>query len=460
MHIRKFGRKKVAMRVISLFLTLILLQTVICENCMTARAAEAEASTIRLIRTEGRTSIKADGSKLTQTEGMRLFSGTCISTAESSYAWLMLDDTKAAKLDAYSEAVIEKNRNALDITLNAGKIFFDVTEKLSADESFTIRTSTMAMGIRGTIGVVEATDLNKAVLYILEGEVGVTVINPETGEKRSAQIHAGEIADTDALVELPVGTTETITIRRLTRKDITGFVLAEVAEGNTAGAGRTRFQTRGGEDVLSRRIYDATEERLDLRGVQPGEAKQTLDSEQAPIDPWFLDYHYYGVHNPDVVKELGTDPKALEKHWEEFGRKEGRDPNTGIAIGREQDETKKLSEWEDFYAEQLRLIAEEEARKRAEENGEEESSQSDDSNTEYSINCPSQTTDGRPMAVSPTKAKKGDTVTVTIDAPGSYYVHISYSGKTVTIQTTGSNPTTATFTMPGNKVSITAGPTP
>ncbi|MBR4530676.1 MAG: FecR domain-containing protein [Lachnospiraceae bacterium] len=459
MLIRRSDRNSIVMRGVSLFLTFILLQTAVCGNCITAHAAEAEASTIRLVRTEGRTEVKQDGKVLTQTEGMRLFSGSCVSTAESSYAWLMLDDTKAAKLDAYSEAVIEKNGGALEITLNAGRIFFDVTEKLSADESFTIRTSTMAMGIRGTIGVVEATDFNKAVLYILEGEVVATVTNPETGEKRSGQIRAGEIADTDALVELPAGTTETITIRRLERRDITGFVLAEIAGGNIADAGKTRFQAHGGEDVLSRRIYDATQENLDLRGVQPGEAEQQLEQEQAPIDPWFLDYHYYGVHNPDVVDELGTDPAALKKHWDEFGKKEGRDPNTGIAMGRDQEKYKKEAEWEDFYAEQLRLIAEEEARKRA-DGSVEESGASDSSAAEFTINCAQTASDGSTMSVSPAKAKKGDTVTVSIDSTGSYWVYVTYNGKTVQLTTSGSSPTQVTFTMPGNSVSITASPIP
>ena len=348
-------------RIITLLMALaVLVQTASRGGGTIVHAAEGEASTIRLYKTEGTVAISdGDGLKRINSEGMRLFSGNSISTAASSYAWLMLDDSKAAKLDAYSEAVIDKKGKDLAITLNAGKIFFDVTEKLAADESFTIKTSTMTMGIRGTIGVVEAADFNKTVLYLLEGEVDATVTNPETGEKCSGHINAGEIADADALVELPAGSTETITIRRVTRADITGFVLAEVAGGNTADAGRTRFMEHGGENVLSRRIFDATEEQLDLRGVQPGEAQQVLDREQAPVDPGFLDYHYYGVHNPDVVDELGTDPEDLEKHYKEFGQKEGRDPNTGRAIEHEEEKRKKEDAWKKFYYELMKLLEEE-----------------------------------------------------------------------------------------------------
>ncbi|MBR4530674.1 MAG: hypothetical protein IKO80_10420, partial [Lachnospiraceae bacterium] len=86
---------------------------------------------------------------------------------------------------------------------------------------------------------------------------------------------------------------------------------------------------------------------------------QVLDREQAPVDPGFLDYHYYGVHNPDVVDELGTDPEDLEKHYKEFGQKEGRDPNTGRAIEHEEEKRKKEDAWKKFYYELMKLLEEE-----------------------------------------------------------------------------------------------------
>lgn len=46
----------------------------------------------------------------------------------------------------------------LELYVRSGSLFFDVTEPLEEDESMDIRTSTMAVGIRGTSGWVEVED--------------------------------------------------------------------------------------------------------------------------------------------------------------------------------------------------------------------------------------------------------------------------------------------------------------
>ncbi|MBR4529857.1 MAG: hypothetical protein IKO80_06240, partial [Lachnospiraceae bacterium] len=74
-------------RIITLLMALaVLVQTASRGGGTIVHAAEGEASTIRLYKTEGTVAISdGDGLKRINSEGMRLFSGNSISTAASSY---------------------------------------------------------------------------------------------------------------------------------------------------------------------------------------------------------------------------------------------------------------------------------------------------------------------------------------------------------------------------------------
>lgn len=430
------------------------------------RAANGEASTIRLARTEGTVMLTDKAGKtLTKTEGMRLFTGNTIATtADKSYAWMNLDDTKAAKLDAYSEAVIEKSGKNLSIKLNAGDIFFDVKEKLAADESFEIRTSTMVMGIRGTIGAVRAVDANRATIMILEGEVQVTVTNPQNGETATGIVHAGEIGETDAMAIRQGGTTAVIKIRRINAPEIPGFILTEIAGGNVADGAGARFQPAGGENILSRRIYDATQQRLDLRGVQPQEALERLAADQSAVQPGFFDPAWYASKYPDVAAACGTSVEALQQHYQTLGQNENRQPNAGAAVAAEQKKQQQTKAWAEFYEEQQRLIAEEKAReeearlRREQEERENEEMEgsvgstgseqtsSGSSATKYSISS----TFGL-FVPSKTSASAGEIITITnTDTTQMYNCAVDGVGNLGLIAPGG----TVSFTMPARNVTI------
>lgn len=99
-------------------------------------AAET-ATTVQLTRTEGTVSVaNASGRGVTVREKMRLYGGYTVKTEARSYAWLALDDTKLAKLDAASEVEIRKNGKSLEVLLNSGNLFFNVTEPLSKGTTF------------------------------------------------------------------------------------------------------------------------------------------------------------------------------------------------------------------------------------------------------------------------------------------------------------------------------------
>ncbi len=226
---------------------------------VTALAAEVSdaASTLRLERTEGTVTVEnASGKNLTVRKAMRLYSGYGVETASASYAWISLDSSKAIKLDASSEAEVAKSGKKLEVRLNSGKLFFNVTLPLEADETLDIRTSTMVTGVRGTSGWVEVVDRSTVRISLLEGELTIVSIDPETGAKRTTVLtgghtltivyHGDELVVESGLltedeiirqlIENGVIRQEYITtigpglrIEELQEEDVPGFVAVEVA---------------------------------------------------------------------------------------------------------------------------------------------------------------------------------------------------------------------------------------
>ena len=178
----QFERGEIAVREKSIpqRLLSLLLACVICLTCApTAYAESAVAASMRLMKTEGTVSVSnSSGRTVTQTERMSLRSGYQLETAEKSYAWINLDDVKLAEMDAVTEIGIRKKGKKLDILVESGSLLFKVDEPLEGDENLNIRTSTMAIGVRGTCGWVKVIDQWTSRIYILEGSVEASVSDP------------------------------------------------------------------------------------------------------------------------------------------------------------------------------------------------------------------------------------------------------------------------------------------
>ena len=158
-------------------------------------AEDSTATTMRLMRTEGTVSVENNkGRTVAAREQLRLYNGYSVKTEASSYAWINLDDTKLIKEDAVSDISVRKNGKKLELLVDSGSIFFNVTEPLNAAETMTIRTSTMAVGIRGTCGWVKISDERVSQIYVLEGSVETSVTDPVSGETKTETVSAGETA--------------------------------------------------------------------------------------------------------------------------------------------------------------------------------------------------------------------------------------------------------------------------
>ena len=230
--------------------SILLALTMMLALALPAAAAENTASTMRLMETEGTVSTENSvGTALTVRDGMRLFSGYQVATEAASYAYIALDNSKTAKLDASSAAKVAQSGKQLELNATAGSLFFNVPVALKAGESMNIRSSTMVTGIRGTAGWVRVLDRYTTRIALLEGTATIHSRDPLTGANRSVTIHGGQIATiilhekaaamTQQLINQGVIIEENIVeeltklgqvVEELQEDNVPGFVASEVAK--------------------------------------------------------------------------------------------------------------------------------------------------------------------------------------------------------------------------------------
>ncbi|WP_034445721.1 FecR domain-containing protein [Butyrivibrio sp. AE2032] len=150
------------------------------------------ASTMRMLKQEGIVKLYDSNNKeLSIKENLRLNSGNSLTTEAQSLAGVALDDTKTVTIDELSNILVNQDGKKLSIDLKDGSLFFEVTEKLDADASFDIRTSTMVVGIRGTSGIVTTNDKGEDVVIVTDGSTEVTAIDLGTGKTVTTVCNAG-----------------------------------------------------------------------------------------------------------------------------------------------------------------------------------------------------------------------------------------------------------------------------
>ena len=173
-----------------------------------------KAAAMRLRKTAGEVWVSDEKKKdVPLAEDLGLYSGYRVDTWEESYAWIDLDEVKLTKMDADSRVEVVKEGKELEILVKSGSIFFNVTEPLAEDETMTIRTADLLVGIRGTCGWVDA---EKKQAALLEGKIRCEA----DGER--ANVSAGE--------KVLLGEDGQLTVTPLTARDVPGFVRAEFEE--------------------------------------------------------------------------------------------------------------------------------------------------------------------------------------------------------------------------------------
>ena len=190
------------------------------------------ANTMRLLRVEGTVNIEdSNGGTKPVMDNIRFQSGDALSTGSDGLASVGLDDSKIITLQNDSRAEFQKNGKRLELKLTRGALFFNVMEKLGADESFEIKTSTMTVGIRGTSGMVyfDTDDGGRESLIVTDGAVEVSATNPVTGETRTAKVEGGQRVKVYLYSDRIADSVE-FYLDEVTEEDLSDFALENITE--------------------------------------------------------------------------------------------------------------------------------------------------------------------------------------------------------------------------------------
>ena len=186
------------------------------------------ASTIRLMKTEGKVSIQnPNGTDISTQSQMKLYNGYQITTSSKSYAWLTFDEHKVVKVDANSIVEVQKKKEKVTLYIVAGNLFFNVKEPLKSKEGFHVKTSTMTMGIRGTSGIVTASKDGKSEIRLLTGKVHVYVEEAVHDSRTSYVLEPGQLLYCNALQDEKKAETIAVTMKE---EDVPSFAVKEVVE--------------------------------------------------------------------------------------------------------------------------------------------------------------------------------------------------------------------------------------
>ncbi|MCR5388509.1 MAG: FecR domain-containing protein [Lachnospiraceae bacterium] len=241
----------------------------------TVEAASYAGTTIRLEKTEGTVTVKnAAGKEISLDEGGKLLNGYVVTTADKSYAWISLDDKKVLKLDAASSVELEKNKKKLTISLNAGKLFFDVKAKLTINEEMVVKSSTLVTGIRGTSGLLESDNSGEAKssgLQVYDGTVAASAltIDPKSGKP---QADAPLSVEAGNGVSVSSDSNEAPQVAEISASDIPGFAAVAIKEDPALQA---RIEESSNLNVQE--IVDSADEKLTADEKAAEEKKESLE---------------------------------------------------------------------------------------------------------------------------------------------------------------------------------------
>ena len=256
-----------------------------------ANAESYDAETMRLLRQEGAVEIfDPSGESRFVMENVRFASGEALETGEDGLASVSLDVGRIVTMDAVSRAEFLQEASHMKLTLCRGTIFLDVANKLGDDESLDIQTSTMTVGIRGTIVYVsedfsEDGQTVNTRLGVLEGTAEIDYVD-NTGARRRLAVSAGMEVNISAPAPASgesgqsSGSRESASpgvspvLSEITHDDIQGFVEREISR----------------EETLVRRVTEGSERGAVILDPEASADKPEITSTDWPADgDWVWD---------------------------------------------------------------------------------------------------------------------------------------------------------------------------
>ena len=190
--------------------------------CAGASAESVEADTIRFLRAEGEVTIyNPAGQPRFAVANARFGSGEAIETGEDGYAAISLDDTKIVSLDKETRLEFVREGSHMKLTVVRGMIFVDVSEKLDENESLDIETTTLMVGIRGTMIAAGVQPGKMEQVMLLEGKTEITYLDAD-GTQRQMMLSSGEMLSSKGAA-VPA-------VSPMKRDDIPVFVRKEISQ--------------------------------------------------------------------------------------------------------------------------------------------------------------------------------------------------------------------------------------
>ncbi len=143
-----------------------------------------EAVSIVVTQLDGEGGVLVDkmGRELELKVGMRVVSGSTITTDATTVAHLSLDSKSVLTIGKSSEVDIEKKGSKNDIYLVSGEVAVNVSEKLEGSEELNIATSNMVMGVRGTVASMSKRENEDGNGNVTKGVLYRGVIEIDTAE--------------------------------------------------------------------------------------------------------------------------------------------------------------------------------------------------------------------------------------------------------------------------------------
>lgn len=255
------------------FITIILCISLIAFGASEGADASYEASTMKLLRYDGTVEIfDVTGTPRFLLEGVRFLSGESMLTGDDGTASVGLDDTKIVSLDHNTRVEFIQEDNHMQLNLLEGELFLDVSEKLDENASFDIQTTTMTVGIRGTIisasskSLPDGTNLTVIAVYEGGGEVN---FQDKNGTNRVVPLVPGQqiIAQENLSSDGLTGVNPVVT-------DITGDNISTFAANEITS-----------NDVLLKRVVNGSPEGGKM--LEPGNGEDDYASYPANGDWYF-----------------------------------------------------------------------------------------------------------------------------------------------------------------------------
>ena len=181
------------------------------------------------------------GAKITHRDQVRTSAGARIDVRLPDGSTLSIDENSVVD---FKELLEEDGNTKSNVRVDKGTVFFSIKKLTTAQSEFKFETQTATAAIRGTRGYVQALDVPRSRLKILEGSTQLSDLEAATGASATPKVGAGQTPD---------------------------FKVERMAS-NEAGT-QTEAQARAADNSRSGE--------LDLDGVTPEDANARLKADEA-----------------------------------------------------------------------------------------------------------------------------------------------------------------------------------